>query len=228
MQKKSQFSQFNAAVDGAVITLTEFAASLPFLHLRDRHVDAEIAVVGEELSYRCVEHQTVTVHDGTADSLVDAARHRFPRESSSVAVELESIGKVFGFFARSDQLYYGEELLVTVELLLLLQHQHEVVAEAALHHHPVDGAGQVNVGGEEHNVLALQCRDAFVMHNEVWHDRVEGALPFAARPRTRTQVRSKLADLLVIGLFGVDQRGDATIARVLARELHVRCHLLHG
>ena len=75
-----------------------------------------------------------------------------------------------------------------VELLLLLQHQHEVVAEAALHHHPVHSTlksmltrggaegedkgfkshsvqivtGQVDVGGQEDDIFALQRRDGLV------------------------------------------------------------------
>ena len=46
--------------------------------------------------------------------------------------------KVLCLLASAYQLYYREELLVPVELLLFLQHQHEVVAETRLHHHPVD------------------------------------------------------------------------------------------
>ena len=38
-------------------------------------------------------------------------------------------------------------------LLLLLEHEHEVVSEAALHHHPVDRSGQVDVCSKEHDVL---------------------------------------------------------------------------
>lgn len=142
---------------------------------------------------------------------MDAARHRLPGEPPTVAVELESVGEAFGFFARADQLDDGEELLVAVELLLLLQHEHEVVAEARLHHHPVDGAGEIDVGGEEHDVLALEGRDAFVVHDEVRHDRVERALPLAARAGTGAQVRPELARLLVFGLFGVDERRDAAV-----------------
>ena len=55
----------------------------------------------------------------------------------------------------ADQLDDGEELLVAVYLLLLLQHQHEVVAEARLHHHPVHRSRQVDVRCQEHDVLSL-------------------------------------------------------------------------
>lgn len=181
------------------------------LHLRNRHIDAEVAVVGEELSYRCVEHQAVAVHDGTADSLVDGARHRFPRQAAAIPVQLQSISEILRFLTRADELHDGEELLVAVELLLLLQHQHEVMAEAGLHHHPVDGAGQVYVGGEEHDVLSLQGCNAFMVHDEMRHDGVERALPFAAGARAWAQVRPELADLLVVGLFRVDQRGDTAV-----------------
>jgi hypothetical protein len=198
------------------------------LHLRNRHVDPEVSVVGEQLSDGCVEHQTVAVHDGTADSLVDAARHRFPRQPSSISVELESVGEILGLLSRPYELNDGEELLMAIELLLLLQHEHKVVAEAGLHHHPIDGSREVDVSGEKHNVLALQRRNAFVVHDEVWHDVVERSLPFAARARTGTQVRSKFAGLLVIGLLRVDERCDTAVVGVLAGKLHVRCDLLHG
>lgn len=110
---------------------------------------------------------------------MNAARCGFPGEPALVAVELEAVDEVVGLLARSNQLHHGKELLVAVVLLLLLQHQHEVVPEARLHHHPVDCAGQVDVCRQEHYVLALERRDGLVGVDEVSHHLVERALPLA-------------------------------------------------
>lgn len=117
---------------------------------------------------------------------------------------------------------------MAVELLLLLQHQHEMVPEAALHHHPVDSAGQIDVRRQEHNIFALQRGYALVRHHQVGHDQLECTLPFARGARTGTQVRPELAGLFVVCLFCVNERGGASVAAVLARELDVRGDLLHG
>ncbi len=50
------------------------------------------------------------------------------------------------------ELHDGEDLLVVV---VLLQHPHEDQVEAGLLHHSVHRTWQVNVGGQEHNVLTL-------------------------------------------------------------------------
>ena len=46
---------------------------------------------------------------------------------------------------------------------------HEMVPETALHHDPIYGTGEVDVGGEEHDVLPLQGGDALVHLHEVGH-----------------------------------------------------------
>lgn len=83
------------------------------------------------------------------------ARHGFPCEASPVAVQLQSVCKVFCFLSRSYKLNNGKELLMSIKFLLLLQHQHEVMVEAGLHHDPVHCAGQVDVRRQEHNVFSL-------------------------------------------------------------------------
>ena len=105
---------------------------------------------------RGVEHQTVTVHDGSRHPVVDGARRGLPGEPAAVAVELQAVGEVFCLLSGADEQHDGEELLVAFVLLLLLQNQHEVVAEARLHHHPVHGARQVDVSRQEDDVLPLQ------------------------------------------------------------------------
>jgi len=134
------------------------------------HVYAQVAIVGEQLRNRRVEHQAVRVVDRRGHTLMDRTRHGLPGESSSIPVQLQAVHKVLRLLARSDQLNDGKELLVAVVLLLLLQHEHEMVAKAGLHHHPVNGAGQVYVGGQEHDILALQRRDALVRHHQMLHD----------------------------------------------------------
>jgi hypothetical protein len=44
---------------------------------------------------------------------------------------------------------------------------HEMVAEAALHHDPVDSSGQVDIGGKKDDVFALQRRDRLVDLHQV-------------------------------------------------------------
>ena len=52
----------------------------------DGDVDAEIAVVGEQLRDRGVEDEAVRVHDGWRYALVDGPRRGLPRQSAAVAV----------------------------------------------------------------------------------------------------------------------------------------------
>lgn len=152
---------------------------------RDGDVDAEIATVGEELGDAGVEDEAVAAHDGRLDAFVDAAWRGLPGEPALVAVELEPVDEVVGLLARPDELHHGKELLVAVVLLLLFQHQHEVVAEARLHHHPVNRAGQVDVRRQEDYVLALERGDGLVRVDEVRHHLVERALPLARCSGTR-------------------------------------------
>ncbi|KAG7229849.1 hypothetical protein INR49_012432 [Caranx melampygus] len=126
-----------------------------FLAHGDGDIDAQVAVLSEQLCDGRVEHQAVAVHDGRRDALVDGAWRGLPGQAAPVPVELQPVGKVLGLFASTDELHNGEELLVAVILLLLLQHQHEMEAEARLHHDPVHGARKVDVRGQEHNVLPL-------------------------------------------------------------------------
>ena len=59
------------------------------------------------------------------------------KSTTATKLRKSPVCKIFRLFPRAYKLYYSEELLVTVELLLLLQHQHEVVPKTGLHHHPV-------------------------------------------------------------------------------------------
>lgn len=119
------------------------------------HVDAQVAVVGEQVGDGCVEDEAVTVHDRCGHTVMNGSRRRFPREPPAVAVQLEAVGEVLSLFASADEEHDGKELLMALVLFLLLQHQHEMVAEAGLHHDPVHSAGQVDVCGQEDDVLAL-------------------------------------------------------------------------
>ena len=64
------------------------------------------------------------------------------------------VGEIFGLLPCADELDDGEELLVSVNLLLLFQDEHKVMAEARLHHNPIHGTGEVDVRREEDYVLA--------------------------------------------------------------------------
>lgn len=107
----------------------------------DGDINAKVAILGKELCNACVKHQTVAVHDGCGDAFMDGAWRCLPGKAAPVPIKLQAVGKALCLLARPDELYNGEELLVPVVLLLLLQHQHEVETEAGLHHHPVDGTG---------------------------------------------------------------------------------------
>ena len=52
-------------------------------------VDAEVAVVGEELGDRRVEDEAVRVEDGRRDALVDRTRRRLPRQPPPVAAQFQ-------------------------------------------------------------------------------------------------------------------------------------------
>ncbi len=80
------------------------------------------------------EHQTVAVHDGRGDALVDGVRHDLSGQAVPVPVKLQPVGKVLGL---PDELHDGEELLVVAALLLLRQLQREEEAKVGLHHHLV-------------------------------------------------------------------------------------------
>lgn len=136
---------------------------------------------------------------------MNRSRSGFPSQSPPVTIELESISKILRLLARSYQLHDREELLVPVVLLLLLQDQHEVEAEAGLHHHPVHSPGQVDVCGEEDDVLPLQGGDGLVLVHQVGHHGVQRALPLAGRAGARAGVRPELTELFVICLFRVWQ-----------------------
>ncbi len=86
---------------------------------------------------------------------MDGAQRGLSGQAAPVSVELQMVGKVLSLPASPHERHNGEELLVTPALLPLLQLQHEEEAEAGLHHHPVHRTQQVDVCGQEHNVLPL-------------------------------------------------------------------------
>ena len=55
------------------------------------------------------------------------------------------VGKILCLFSRANELDNGKELLMSIDFLLFLQDEHEVVTETRLHHHPINGAGQIYV-----------------------------------------------------------------------------------
>lgn len=130
---------------------------------RDGDVDAQIAGIGEQLRGGRVEDEAIGAGDGLLHAVVDGARRGFPRQAAPLAVQLELVDEALGLAARADELHDGEELRVVLVLLLLLEHEHEVVAEARLHHDPVDRARQRDVRRQEHDILALQRRYAFMV-----------------------------------------------------------------
>jgi len=175
-----------------------------------------------------IEHQAVAIHNRSLHALVNTSRRSLPRKPSLLPVEFKPIGKLFSLLPRADQLDHSEKLLMSVVLLLLLEHKHEVVTKARLHHDPVDSAVERDVRGEEDDVLALQRGDALVLLHEVWHHLLERTLPLARGARTRATVRPQLARVLVLELLGVRHIGRTAIAQILARKQNRIGHLLHA
>lgn len=57
----------------------------------DRNVDAEIAVVGEQVSNVRVKDETVATVDCRLDAIVDASRDCFPRQSPFAAAQFQPL-----------------------------------------------------------------------------------------------------------------------------------------
>ncbi len=110
-----------------------------------------------------VENEAVAVRDGRLYAIVYATRRGFVDDTTLVAIELESVGVLFGLLASADDLHDGKELLIVIVFLLFLEHKHEMVPEARLHHYPIDGAIQSYIGRQKHNVFALQRCYSFVL-----------------------------------------------------------------
>ena len=117
--------------------------------------------------------------------------------------------------ASADEQDDGEELLVALILLLFLQHQHEVMAETRLHHHPVHSSWQVNVCGQEDDVLSLKGGDALVGVHEMGHHGFQGPLPLAGSTRTRARVGTVFTDVFMLRLLGVVQGQGTARGRIL-------------
>ena len=64
------------------------------------------------------------------------------------------ISKVLCLLPRPDELNDSVEHLLILTALLFLKNKHEVMAEASLHHHPVDCTSKVYVGRQKHYVFA--------------------------------------------------------------------------
>lgn len=145
----------------------------------------------------------------------------------SIRGQLEPIGKLLRLFPRANQLDNGKKLDVTVKLLLLLENKHKMTAKATLHHHPINGAGQGDIGGQEDNVFALERCDRLVNIEQVIHDPIQIALPLATGAGTGAVIGTEFARFLMRRLL-IMQKGLVTAARVVfTRKVNRRRHLLH-
>jgi len=111
----------------------------------------------------CVENKTIAGIDSTLDALMYGSGGGLPCESSAVTIEFESIYEIVCLFVRTDELDHSEELLVSGELLLLLQHQHKVVGITRLNHNPIHSSAQIDICCQKDNVFALKCGYALVL-----------------------------------------------------------------
>lgn len=180
------------------------------------------------MRYGCVEHQAVAVHDGCRHAVMDGAWRGLPGQSPPVPVQLQSVGEVLGLLAGANEQDDGKELLVALVLLLFLQHQHEVMAETGLHHHPVHGPWQVNVCGQKDDVFPLEGGDALMGVHEMGHHGFQGPLPLAGSARTRAGVGTVFTDVFVFWFLRVVQGQGTARGGILAGKQDCRGHLLHS
>lgn len=169
------------------------------------------------MCYGCVKNKAVAVHDGRGHPVVDGPGCGLPGQSPSVSIQLQSVGKVLGLLAGADEQNDGEELLVAFVLLLLLQHQHEVMAKARLHHHPVHSPGQVNVCSQKDDVFSLEGGDALVSVHEMGHHGFQRPLPLTGSTRTGAGVGAVFTDVLVLWLLRVVQSQGTARGGILQR-----------
>lgn len=182
------------------------------------HINSEVPIVSKKVCYSGIKNEAVTVDYGSVHPVVDGARGGLPGQSAPVAVQLQSVRKVLCLLTGADEQHDSKKLLVTFVLLLFLQHQHEVVTKARLHHHPVNSTRQVNVRGEKNDVFSLKGGDAFVGVHEVGHDGLQGSLPLAGGTRARAGVGPILTDVFVFWLFCVVERQRAARRGILGKE----------
>jgi hypothetical protein len=70
--------------------MTEHGTNSVLLDHRDRDVDAEIAVLGEQLRDGRVKGQTIGLGDRVRDALMDTPRCRLPTQTSTMGGQLQS------------------------------------------------------------------------------------------------------------------------------------------
>lgn len=76
-----------------------------------------------------------------------------------------------------------------------------MIGKTALNHHPIDRPTQIHVGGQEHDILALQGSDRLVLVHQMIHYLVQTTVPLAAGARTRAGVRLEIADIFMLFLL---------------------------
>lgn len=53
-------------------------------------IDAKVTMVSEQLGNVCVKHKTITGNNGRLDSIVNTPRSGLPRQTPTMAIQLES------------------------------------------------------------------------------------------------------------------------------------------
>lgn len=149
---------------------------------------------------------------------MDGAGRCLPGQPAAVAIQLQSVRKVLRLLTGADEQHDGKKLLVTFVLLLFLQHQHEVVTKARLHHDPVNRPWKVNVCGKKNDVFSLKGGNAFVGMHEVGHHGFQGSLPFTGGTRAWAGVGTILTDVFVFWLFCVMECQRAACCGVLEKD----------
>lgn len=185
---------------------------------RNCHVNAEVSVVSKKVCSSCIKNEAVAVADGHGHPVMDGAGRCLPGQPVAAAMQLQSVLKVLCLLTGANEQHGGKKLLVTFTLLLFLQHQHEVVAKARLHHHPVHCPWQVNVCGKENDVFSLKGGNAFVGMHEVGHHGFQGSLPVTGGTRARAGVGTVLTDGFMFWLFCVVECQGAACCGILERD----------
>lgn len=84
---------------------------------------------------------------------------------------------------------------------LFLQDQHQVEAQVGLHHRPVHSPREINVCGEENDILFLQGGDGLVLIHQMGHHNIQRTLPLIGSTGAWAGVKPKLTELFVVCFF---------------------------
>ena len=163
-------------------------------------------MVTEVMGHTCTKGEAVTAGNNCRHALLDAVGVCLPHQlPATLTSQLKSVGKEAGLLGRPDHHDHSEELVMSLTVLLFLQDQHELAAEARLKHHPVHRPGEGDVSGQKDNVLPAEGGDALVLLVEVVRDLLQVTLPLTRGSWDGAGVGTELTVLLVAASLAVEE-----------------------